>query len=347
MSVNQLSELIVVSFKNAGGGSVECLALPSTVSADQTPTWSVLPFIGYLLIIAVVPLFFGHFWEKNRNKLIVALIAAIPAAAYLLTSHHGHLLLDSLKEYAAFIVLLAALFVISGGVYLKGSLAGTPIVNTAFLGAGPILASFIGPTGASMLLLRPLLRANEKRNRRMHIVIFFIFIVSNGGGMLTPLGDPPLFLGFLRGVPFLWTLQLAGPWALVNGLLLVIFNFFDQAVFNKEERERPGSQLEEVQQVKEPLRIQGGLNFLWLLGVIAINSGVGYFGKRNGWPEDLQKLAMVIGMTAMVGMSLVTTSRSIRSSNKFGWGPIVEVAVIFIGIFVTMVPATMLLEELG
>jgi Na+/H+ antiporter NhaD/arsenite permease-like protein len=321
--------------------------LATLAFADRPPIWSVLPFAAYLLVIAVVPLFLPHFWEKNRNKLVVALAAALPAAAYLLTSHGGHLLLDSLKEYVAFIVLLAALFVISGGVYLKGSMAGTPMVNTMFLGVGAVLASFIGTTGASMLLIRPLLRANEKRLKKTQIVIFFIFIVSNGGGMLTPLGDPPLFLGFLRGVPFLWTLQLWAPWALVNGILLVIFNFIDQAVFNKEERERPGSQLEEVQQVAEPLRIHGGLNFLWLLGVIAINSGVGYFGKRNGWGDDVQKLAIVAGMAAMAGLSLATTSKEIRGSNKFTWGPIIEVAVIFIGIFVTMVPATLLLEELG
>jgi len=321
--------------------------LGTLASVGQPPTWSALPFVAYLLVIAVVPLFLPHFWEKNRNKLVVALLAALPAAAYLLTSHGGHLLLDSLKEYVAFIVLLAALFIISGGVYLKGSLAGTSNINTMFLGLGAVLASFIGTTGASMLLVRPLLRANEKRVKKTHIVIFFIFIVSNGGGMLTPLGDPPLFLGFLRGVPFLWTLQLWAPWALVNGLLLVIFNFLDQAVFNKEERERPGSQLEEVQQVAEPLRIHGGLNFLWLLGVIAINSGVGYLGKKNGWGDDLQKLLIVAGMAAMAGLSIATTSKEIRSSNKFTWGPIIEVAVIFIGIFVTMVPATLLLEELG
>jgi Na+/H+ antiporter NhaD/arsenite permease-like protein len=322
-------------------------ALASLASAGQPPIWSVLPFAAYLLVIAVVPLFLPHFWEKNRNKLVVALVAAIPAAGYLLSSHGGHLLLDSLKEYVAFIVLLAALFVISGGVYLKGSLAGTPMVNTMFLGAGSVLASFIGTTGASMLLIRPLLRANEKRVKKTHIVIFFIFIVSNGGGMLTPLGDPPLFLGFLRGVPFLWTFQLWAPWALVNGLLLIIFNFLDQAIFNKEERERPGSQLEEVQKVAEPLRIHGALNFLWLLGVIAINSGVGYLGRKNGWSDDVQKLLIVVGMAAMAGLSIATTTKEIRSSNKFTWGPIIEVAVIFIGIFVTMVPATLLLEEMG
>ena len=316
-------------------------------SIGRPPVWSVLPFAAYLLVIAVVPLFLAHFWEKNRNKLIVAVAASIPVVAYLLTSHGGHLLFESLKEYVAFIVLLASLFIISGAVYLKGSLAGTPIVNTAFLAVGGLLASFIGTTGASMLLIRPLLRANEKRVRKVHIVIFFIFIVSNGGGMLTPLGDPPLFLGFLRGVPFLWTLQLVAPWALVNGMLLVLFNVLDQTILNKEELERKGSQLEEIQQVQEPLRILGAINFLWLLGVIGINCGVGYFGRKHGWNDDLQKLLLVGGMGAMAGLSLLTTSKELRRSNRFTWGPILEVAVIFIGIFVTMVPATQLLEAMG
>jgi Na+/H+ antiporter NhaD/arsenite permease-like protein len=316
-------------------------------SSGAPPAWTVLPFALYLLVIAVVPLFLGHFWEKNRNKLIVALVASLPVVIHLLASAEGHALLDSLKEYVTFIVLLAALFAISGGIYLKGSLAGTTIVNTGFLALGAVLASFIGTTGASMLLVRPLLRANEKRMKKVHIVIFFIFIVSNGGGLLTPLGDPPLFLGFLRGVPFLWTLKLFAPWALVNGALLLVFNLVDQVIFNKEERERPGSQLEEVQQVKEPLRIQGGVNFLWLLGVIGINAAIGTFGHQNGWSEDLRKVLLVAGMGAMIGLSLATTSREIRASNKFTWGPIVEVAVIFIGIFITMVPATQLLDEGG
>lgn len=317
------------------------------VSSDQPPLWSVLPFALYLLAIAVVPLFFGPFWEKNRNKLIVALVAGIPTAAYLLTSHGGHLLLDSLKEYVAFIVLLAALFAISGGVYVKGSLAETPVTNTLFLAVGAVLASFIGTTGASMLLVRPLLRANKKRVKKMHIVIFFIFIVSNGGGMLTPLGDPPLFLGFLRGVPFLWTLQLLAPWALVNGVLLVVFYFLDRTVFNKEARERPCSQPKEAQQGREPLRVQGVLNLIWLLGVIAINFGVVSLGKESGWSEDVQKLLIVSGMAAMAALSVFTTSKEIRGSNKFTWGPIIEVGVIFFGIFVTMVPATLLLEKMG
>ncbi|HUR39229.1 MAG TPA: sodium:proton antiporter [Planctomycetota bacterium] len=321
--------------------------LDATLAEAQTPIWSILPFAAYLLVLAVVPHFLPHFWEKNRNKLIVAIAAGIPAAAYLLTSHGGHLLLDSLKEYAAFIVLLASLFIISGAIFLKGSLAGTPLVNTGLLAAGSILASVIGTTGASMLLLRPLLRANEKRKKRTHIVILFMFIVSNGGGLLTPLGDPPLFLGFLRGVPFLWTLQLLAPWALVNGVLLLIFNLLDQAVLNKEELERPGSQLEAVQKVAEPLRIQGGINFLWLLGVIAISGSVGYFGRVHAWSDDLRKLLLIAGMGSIAGLSLATTPKAIRQANKFTWRPILEVAVIFVGIFVTMVPATMLLEEMG
>src|SRR6185436_9108007 len=181
---------------------------PGPAAAEHPPVWSALPFAIYLLTLAVVPLFLGRFWEKNRNKLVVALLACLPAAAYLIGSHQGHLLAESLKEYAAFLALLAALFCISGGIYLKGSLAGKPIVNGTFLLIGALLASVIGTTGASMLLIRPLLRANEKRLKKAHIVLFFIFIVSNAGGLLTPLGDPPLFLGFLRGVPFLWTLQL-------------------------------------------------------------------------------------------------------------------------------------------
>jgi Na+/H+ antiporter NhaD/arsenite permease-like protein len=302
----------------------------------------------FILAIAILPLFFPHFWEKNRNKLLVALAAMLPVLLYLATAEHGlRMFVTTLEEYAAFIALLAGLFIISGGIWIRGSLAGTPVVNTGFLGLGAILASVIGTTGASMLLLRPLLRANEKRMKKVHIVIFFIFIVSNAGGLLTPLGDPPLFLGFLRRVPFLWTLKLLAPWALVNGALLVIFNIVDQVVLNKEEREREGSQLEEVQKIKEPIRIEGGLNFLWLLGVLGINSGFGYLARRQGWSDHVQKLALVLGMSAMAGLSLATTSREIRRSNKFTWGPIVEVAVLFIGIFVTMAPATLLLEEMG
>ncbi len=319
-------------------------------SGGAPPSWSVLPFALYLLTIAVAPLVFHHFWEKNRNKLVLAVAFSVPVILYLLLGQreHGfHWLLHSAKEYVAFIVLLASLFVISGGIYLKGSLAGTPLTNTVFLGIGTLLASFIGTTGASMLLIRPMLRANEKRRKKMHIVIFFIFLVSNSGGMLTPLGDPPLFLGFLRGVPFLWTFRLLVHWAAVNSFLLILFNIVDQFVLDREELKRKGSQLEEIQKVKEPLGIEGGLNFLWLLGVIAVIFGAGQLHQRKILGEDLILLIQVAGMAAMSGLSLWLTRAKTRRSNRFTWHPIVEVAVIFVGIFVTMIPALKLLQAKG
>jgi Na+/H+ antiporter NhaD/arsenite permease-like protein len=315
------------------------------------PAWSVIPFAAYLLAIALVPLFAHHFWESNRNKFVVAVAASVPVLVYLLAlePHHGpHWLLHSMKEYVAFIVLLGALFVISGGVYLRGSLAGTPIVNTGVIALGALLASFIGTTGASMLLIRPLLRANVARERKVHIVVFFIFIVSNGGGMLTPLGDPPLFLGFLRGVPFLWTFTLFWPWLSVNVALLVLFNVFDQVVLAREERERPGAQLEEVQKVVEPLGIEGAGNFVWLAGVLAVIFSIGSFGKSHISPnEDVLAFLQVSGMLFMAALSMLTTRRETRVANGFTWEPIIEVAVVFVGIFVTMIPALKLLEARG
>jgi Na+/H+ antiporter NhaD/arsenite permease-like protein len=315
------------------------------------PIWSVLPFAGYLLAIALVPLFAHRFWERNLCKLGVAVLASLPVLVYLLaveTEHGPHWLLHSAKEYAAFIALLGALFAISGGIHLRGSLAGTPITNTVFLGIGAVLASFIGTTGASVLLIRPLLRANAARERKVHIVVFFIFIVANGGGMLTPLGDPPLFLGFLRGVPFLWTFGLFWQWLLVNGVLLAVFNVLDQVVLDREERERPGSQLEEVQRVPVPLRIEGGRNFLWLAGVLAVIFSIGSFGRSHlTADEDVLAAIQIAAMLALAGLSFATTPRATRAANDFAWAPMVEVAVVFLGIFVTMVPALRLLEARG
>jgi Na+/H+ antiporter NhaD/arsenite permease-like protein len=175
------------------------------------PFWSILPFILTLLSIAIIPLVFGNWWEKNSNKLILSLLMSLPVLVVLIPGGL-HLLEESLIDYASFMVLLGALFIISGGIYIKGEFAGTPLVNTVFLAIGAILANLIGTTGASMLLIRPYLRANHRRQRRAHLCVFFIFVVSNIGGLLTPLGDPPLFLGFLRGVPFGWTLSLLPIW---------------------------------------------------------------------------------------------------------------------------------------
>jgi Na+/H+ antiporter NhaD/arsenite permease-like protein len=328
---------------------IDALALASPSAAGGPPLWTIFPFAAYLLIIAVFPLFLNHFWEHNKNKLIVAVLASLPVAIWLFTgaAHGGHLLHESLLDYVQFIALLGALFTITGGIYLKGSLAGTPLVNTAVLGLGALLASFIGTTGASMLLIRPLLRANEKRQKKVHLVIFFIFIVSNGAGMLTPLGDPPLFLGFLKGVPFFWTMKLIAPWALVNGVLLALFNVVDQAVLNKEEKARAGSQLEDVQKIKEPLSIQGGLNFLWLLGVVASSYCIGKYKEHISSNLDVQALCQVGAYALVAGLSLKCTSKEVRTANKFSWAPIIEVAVIFIGIFITMIPALEFLRHAG
>src|SRR5438876_6275358 len=254
------------------------------------PLWTVLPFVALLLSIAVLPLAAGHWWEHNRNKAIVAGSLAAIVAVYLCAAHRMHgvdELMEKLKEYSSFIILLASLYIISGGIYVKGSLSGTPLANTVLLGIGAVLASIIGTTGASVLLIRPLLRANKSRVAKAHIVVFFIFVVSNCGGLLTPLGDPPLFLGFLKGVPFLWTLQhLWPPWLLVNCLLLVIFNVYDQIGLDREERQRPGSQPEQAMK-HEPVRIDGLLNFLWLGAIVVAIFSSGQFDWPYGIHEGL------------------------------------------------------------
>jgi len=308
------------------------------------PVWTVLPFVGLLLSIAILPLFAPHFWDSNRNKGIVAALFAAPIALYLPFAHGEaglHELIEKAKEYASFILLLGALFAITGGIRVRGSLSGTPLLNTALLAIGAVLANFIGTTGASVLLVRPLLRANAPRVNKTHVVVFFIFVVSNCGGLLTPLGDPPLFLGFLKGVPFGWTLQLWREWLLVNGLLLVVFNVWDQIVFNREEAERPGSQLEEVMQ-HEPLAIDGRRNFLFLGAVIAtiLAAGHGLGSSGAGWPFGVQE-GLLLGITVAAWLA---TPHAYRAANAFAFGPIIEVAVLFAGIFVTMAPALLLLN---
>ncbi len=315
------------------------------------PLWTILPFAGLLLCIAILPLATPHFWESNRNKGLVAFGFSLPVVAYLagVQGEEGlHHLVEKAREYVSFMMLLGSLFVITGGIHVRGSLSGTPLLNTAILAIGAVLANLIGTTGASVLLIRPLLRANRPRQRRAHVVIFFIFVVSNCGGLLTPLGDPPLFLGFLKGVPFEWTLGLWKPWLLVNGLLLVIFNVWDQVVLDREEKERPGSQLEAVME-HAPLRIDGAWNFVFLLGIVAAIYGAGRGLGNAGapWPFGVQEGLMLA--TALAAW--FSTPGRLREANRFGFGPIVEVAALFAGIFATMTPALLILNarasELG
>jgi Na+/H+ antiporter NhaD/arsenite permease-like protein len=308
----------------------------------ELPLWTIVPFATLLLAIAILPLAAEHWWHRNANKGIVAGILAAITTIYVVWAFHlpGVMaVVHVLTEYVSFILLLGALYIISGGIYIKGSLSGTPIANTSLMALGAVIANLIGTTGASVLLIRPLLRANKTRVAKAHIIIFFIFIVSNCGGLLTPLGDPPLFMGFTAGVPFTWTLtNLWREWLLVNVALLAIFNFWDQAVFGREERARHGSQLEDVMK-HEPLGASGVLNFLFLAGVVAAVYCKGLFD----WPWGVQEAIMA----AMAILAYFTTPAANRTANGFSFGPIIEVAVLFLGIFITMAPALQILNAWG
>lgn len=308
------------------------------------PVWTLLPFVALLVSIALLPLAAPRLWDPPRSKAAVTALLSLPILLYLPLAHGSvgtHALAEKGAEYVSFLCLLGSLFVVTGGIRVAGSLSGTPLANTVVLGIGAVLANLIGTTGASVLLIRPLLRANAPRERKTHVVLFFIFVVSNCAGLLTPLGDPPLYLGFLKGVPFDWTLRLWKPWLLVNGLLLVTFHVWDQVVLNREERERPGSQLEDVQR-HEPLRIEGLRNVTFLLGIVACIVAAGYGVGTGGepWPFGAQEGAMV----ALAIASFLTTQAGLRERNGFTFEPIVEVAVLFAGIFATMAPVLLVLN---
>ena len=290
------------------------------------PLVTALPFVALLLVIALAPLAVPTWWHHNRNKALVALVISAPILVYL-GINAPELLREKFHEYVSFIVVIGALFVITGGIHIEGSLAGTPLINTGVLGLGALLANLLGTTGASVLLIRPLLRANKRRKRVAHIVIFVIFIVANCGGLLTPIGDPPLLLGFLKGVPFDWTLRLWPQWLLINGILLVIFNVWDQWALNRDEIELPGSQHEQVL-IHEPLRVTGGLEMLVLLGIIATILLAG-------------SSLIILGL-AVLGYFAGSQDR--RAKNVFTFAPIVEVAVLFAAIFATMAPVLEMLN---
>ncbi len=301
------------------------------------PSWSVIPFILTLLSMAILPMVTPVWWKSNWNKAILSGIISIPVLVLVVVFNcQPRLLIHSMLDYVSFIILLGALFVISGGIHIRGAWAGTPLVNTLFLGVGAVLANLIGTTGASMLLIRPYMRANQKRSKRSHQIIFFIFVVSNMGGLLTPLGDPPLFLGFLRGVPFHWTLRLFPQWAFAISATLIVFNLVDQYIFNREDIETPGALTEAVQPHRR-LHIDGGMNFVYLLGVMAAAPLSSYFG----WPRGIQESIMI----AMALLSWFRTPRTIHKANHFDFDPIMEVSALFLGIFITMVPALEILSR--
>ena len=312
----------------------------------------VIPFAGILLSIAIFPLIAPHFWHKNFGKvsLFWSISLLIPL---LITQHIGfsvtlyEVLHVGLLEYIPFIILLLALFTISGGVRLKGSLVGKPIVNVLIILIGTLLASWMGTTGAAMLLIRPLIRANQKRKYKVHTVVFFIFLVANIGGSLTPLGDPPLFLGFLKGVSFFWTTSaMFLPMLMVVCYLIVVYFLMDSYLYKREDI----SVIENDDNTNtEKLSLEGSFNLILLLGVIGsvLLSGFWrphiYFSIYHVHVE-LQNLTRDILLLLLTYVSWQQTPQSIRKANEYTWFPIVEVAKLFAGIFITIIPAISILK---
>lgn len=302
----------------------------------EPPGWTVIPFVLLLLMIATGPLFYEHFWHKNYPILAVSL-AAIVILYYWLVLHNMGSIIHATAEYVQFIALLASLYIASGGIMIKVDKKATPMANLILLATGAVLSNLIGTTGASMLLIRPFIRLNKTRIRPYHI-IFFIFIVSNVGGSLTPIGDPPLFLGFLKGVPFFWTMEYnILPWLVALVILLAVFYVFDQR--NRGELE----ELDEPVQYSGKLSLVGYRNFAWL-GVIIIAvfidpkvfpefvPGIPYHGEQFSFLREIIMLSVAY-------LSYRFANKEALSSNDFNFEPIREVAFIFIGIFGTMMPA--------
>ncbi|MEN6486477.1 MAG: sodium:proton antiporter [Syntrophobacteraceae bacterium] len=294
------------------------------------PIWTYFPFGIVLLMIAVMPLAFPRFWSENRNKAIVCMIIALPVFLFNLV-HFPDKLLASIEEYICFILMLSALFIISGGILVEGDLKASPGTLTIFLLIGAVISNLIGTTGASMLLIRPLLQTISERKHIFHIPVFFIFVVSNIGGSLTPLGDPPLFLGYIRGVPFTWTLGLLPQWIVAVGILLGVFYVWDRHCYGKEAKE--DVRKDEVVQV--PLSVKGKINIVFLMAVV-----LSIFFQT---PAPVRELAFL----AAIALSLWFTKKEVREQNKFTYHPIIEVAVLFAAIFVTMVPWLSALHKSG
>ena len=308
------------------------------------PLWSVLPFVGILLSIAIFPLVAPVFWHHHFGKVSAfwALVFAIP----FYVAYHGDAFYEIvhiyLIDYIPFIILLWGLFTASGGILLRGTLAGKPVVNTVFLIIGTILASWMGTTGAAMLLIRPVIRANAKRKSKKHIIIFFIFLVANIGGSLTPLGDPPLFLGFLHGVPFFWTFNILPHMLLVSAIVIVMFFILDTIIYRRE-----GARLEEPE-VKAPFKVEGIHNLLFLAGIMGavLMSGMWKIGDVTilGVHKGIQDILREVLIVLMGLLSLWTTRKAVRTANEFTWFPIKEVAYLFAGIFMTIIPALAMLR---
>ncbi|MBE7416677.1 MAG: sodium:proton antiporter [Ideonella sp.] len=334
-------------------GTVALVALSGTAQAAELDgsglaAWWGVPFAGMLLSIAILPLVVPLFWSRHFGKVAAAwaLLFLVPFALRAGFASTGSLLVHTLlAEYVPFIILLTALYTVAGGIYIRGNLHGSPALNVALIAIGGALASFMGTTGASMLMIRPLIRANDNRKSVAHVIVFFIFVVSNAGGSLTPLGDPPLFLGFLKGVSFFWTVSHILPETLfLIGALLAIFYLLDRWHYRRE-----GVTRADPTPDTPGFGIEGGINFVLLLAVVGLvllsgiwQPGVAFdvFGTELGLPQLVRDGALV-GVTLL---SLALTARAVRERNQFSWHPMLEVGKLFIGIFVTMVPVLAMLR---
>ncbi len=325
------------------------LALAADVDGRQlSPLWGV-PFAGILLSIALMPLLAPSFWHHHFGKVAAAWALAflLPFAATFGAGQAGVALVHvMLAEYIPFVILLTALFTVSGGIYIRGNLHGSPGLNTAILAIGAVLASFMGTTGASMLLIRPLIRANDNRAHKAHVIVFFIFIVSNIGGSLTPLGDPPLFLGFLKGVEFFWTVRALLPETLFMLVaLLAIFYALDSYYYHRREEIEPRDPTPDT----PAIGFDGGRNFALLAVIIALVLVSGVWKSPvsfnlAGTEVGLPGLVRDLGLVAVILASLKVTPASVHADNQFAWGPMLEVAKLFAGIFLTIIPVIAMLR---
>ncbi|MBM3386793.1 MAG: sodium:proton antiporter [Betaproteobacteria bacterium] len=316
--------------------------------SQLSAVWGV-PFAGLLLSIALMPLLAPFFWHHHFGKVVAAwgLAFLVPFALVFGMGAAGSNLMHALlAEYIPFIVLLTALFTVSGGIFIRGNLHGSPALNTSILAIGAVLASFMGTTGASMLLIRPLIRANDNRRHVAHVVVFFIFIVSNAGGSLTPLGDPPLFLGFLKGVDFFWTLQHLFPHTLfLVGSLLAIFYVLDGYYYHKREEILPVDPSPDSRHIG----FDGSVNFVLLAGVVALVLMSGIWTSTvsfhiAGTEVGLPGIVRDVGLVLITLISLKLTPAQVHEDNEFGWGPMQEVAKLFAGIFLTIIPVIAMLK---
>ncbi|WP_461785211.1 sodium:proton antiporter [Prosthecobacter sp.] len=312
------------------------LLAAATAHAALPPFGMVAPFVMLLLCIALMPLFAAHFWEHHYPKVAIGL-GLVTAAYYIFVQKDWHPLHHAGHEYVSFMALVGSLFVISGGINIRVKGEATPLVNTVFLLIGAVLANVIGTTGASMLMIRPWIKMNKYRITGFHVV-FFIFIISNVGGALTPIGDPPLFLGFLRGVPFWWVLEHCWQaWLLAVGLLLAVFYAMDSVNFRRAPKE-----VRERETAHEDWFFRGLLNVVWLAVVL----GAVFL------PKNIQETTVLgvfsipaLVMFAAAAASYFTTKPEVHESNDFSFGPVKEVGFLFIGIFLTMIPALQILQS--